>query len=289
MSRGAYEVEVVPSLTPAGAGTIADGAFELFRKQAVTLVLLSAATNVPLFAAIAGLVIFVRERGWAWGSFGYFATLGALSLAVAATAWLRAVGTGAMAHACASGAEDRAVGPAAALGAALRTGAALPLACAVRFAGVATGVAACLLPGLSVAGALAFLPHGVVLERRGVTDSMARSMSLATNGIVGLAGVATLALCVYAIGIAQIALAVRLAETVASLALPSGGGGWLARPEMPWLVLAVAKVLADPIVSAAVCGAWIDARIRADGTSLDLRIEAVSGARPALVSRGGAA
>lgn len=289
MTRGAYEVEVTPSLTPAGAGTIADGAFELFRRSAPALLLLSAATNVPLFAAVAGLVLFVRERGWAWGTLGYFAALAALSIAVAAAAWLRALGTGAMAHACAAGAEERHVGPAAALGAALRAGTALPLACAVRITGVAVGAAACVLPGISVAGAMAFLPHAVVLEHRGVTGALGRSLTLSTNGVVGLAAVAALAACIYAIGAAQLLLAVRLLESLVTLALPSVKAGWTARPEMPWMLLAATKVIADPIVSAGVCAAWIDARIRADGTDLDLRIEAVTGRTPALASTPGAA
>lgn len=289
MRRGELEIEVVPSLTPSGAGTIADGAFELFRRSAPVLLLLSAATNVPLFASVAVLVIFIRDRGWAWGTFGYFATLAALSIAIAAAAWLRAIGTGAMAHACAAGAESRSVGTAEALGAALRAGASLPLACAVRLGGVAIGLMACVLPGLSVAGALAFLPHGVALEGRGVTASLRRSMVLATNGIVGLTAVAVLGLCVYVVGAAQLILSVNLVESLVSIALPSVKGGWGTRPETPWLLLAATKIIADPLVSAGVCAAWIDARIRADGTDLDLRIDAIAGRTPALASGGDAA
>ena len=79
MSRGrAFEVDVAPSLTPIGAGALADASFELFRRGAFSLLVLSAATNVPLFASIAALVLFVRDRGWAWGTVSYFVVLALL-------------------------------------------------------------------------------------------------------------------------------------------------------------------------------------------------------------------
>lgn len=284
--RNAFDVEVIPSLTPAGAGALADASFEIFRRAAIPLVVLSAATNVPLFGAIAALVIFVRDRGWSWGTFSYFAVLALLSIALALAAWLRAIGTGAMAHAAARAGAGLEAGAASSLGAALRVGAALPLVCAVRFGAAAIGLLACAAPGLSVLAAMAFAPHGVVLEGKGVSGAVLRSMKLATSGAVGLVGAGALTLAIYLIGSLQLLLAVRLVELLVTLAIPSVSGGWLSRPEAPWLLFAGAKVLADPLVSSAAAAVWMDARIRADGLDLELRAQRVAGENPSLVPGG---
>ena len=286
MRGGAFEVDVSPSLTPVSAGTIADAAFELFRKAGPSLLVLSAGTNLPLFAGIAGLVLFIRERGWTWGSPEYFVPLAAIAVAIAIAAWLRALGTGAMAHACAAAAEGRPAGPASALRAALGVGAALPLACALRLAGAAIGLAACLLPGVTIVAGLAFVPHAILFERRGVAGAAMRSLSLAGSGAMGLIAVGFLAVSIYLVGFLQLILAARLAEALVALALPSLGGGWLSRPEAPWAILAATKILADPLVSAGACAAWMDSRIRSDGTDLDLRVQHVAGEIPSLASEG---
>ena len=279
----AFEVDVEPSLTPSSAATLADGAFEVFRKAATPLIVLSGATNLPLFAAAAGLVLFIRERGWAWGSVGYFVVLALLSIAVALAAWLRAVGTGAMAHAAARASAGQSAGVASSLGAALRAGAVLPLVCAVRLVAVSIGLAACFLPGLSVLGGLALAPHAAVLEGRGFGGSIGRALRLATTGITGLSAAGAVTAAVYLVGTLQLLLAVRLAEALTTLVLPTLPGAWLARPETPWLLLAAAKTLADPFVSAASATVFTDARIRADGLDLELRTQAVAGETPALL------
>lgn len=289
MSRGsAFEVDVVPSLTPVGAGALTDASFELFRRGAFPLLVLSAGTNVPLFASIAALVLFIRDRGWSWGTVSYFAVLALLGIAAALAAWLRAIGTGAMAHAAARAGTDRPSGPAESLGAALRVGAALPLICGIRLGSIAIGVAACGLPGVAVLAGLALTPHAVVLERKGVAGAIARGLRLSTVGVMGLAAAGALTVAIYLVGTLQLVLAVRLTETLVTLALPSVSGGWLSRPEAPWLLLCAAKVLADPLVSAATAAVWMDARIRADGLDLELRAQSISGASPALVPEGGA-
>lgn len=279
----AFEVDVIPALTPVGAGALADAAFELLRRGAFSLLVLSTATNVPLFASIAALVLFIRDRGWSWGTFGYFAVLTLLGIATALSAWFRAIGTGAMAYAAARAGAGRPAGPAASLGAALRVGAALPLVCAIRLGSIAIGFGACALPGLTVIAALAMAPHAVVLERQGVAGAMARSLRLSASGATGLAAAGALTISIYVIGSMQLLLALRLAEGLVTLAIPSLPGGWLTRPETPWLLLGAAKVLADPFVSAATAAVWMDARIRADGLDLELRAQSVAGETPSLV------
>ena len=279
----AFEVEVVPALTPVSPSALADATFELFRRGAFSLLVLSAATNVPLFASIAALVLFVRDRGWSWGTFSYFAVLTLLGFAAALSTWLRAIGTGAMAYAAARAGAGRPAGPAASLGAALKVGAALPLVCAIRLGSIAIGLGACALPGISVLAGLAMAPHAVVLEGHGVSGALARSLRLATAGATGLAAAGALNLAIYLIGTIQLVLALRLAEGLVTLAIPSLPGGWLQRPEMPYLLLGTAKVLADPFVSSATAAVWMDARIRADGLDLELRAQSVAGENPSLV------
>lgn len=285
----AYEVDVIPALTPVNAGALADAAFEVFRRGAFPLLVLSTATNVPLFASIAALVLFVRDRGWSWGTFSYFAVLAVLGFAAAFSAWLRAIGTGAMAHAAARAGTDRPSGAAESLGAALRAGAALPLVCAIRLAVVTFGLIACVLPGVSALAALALAPHAAVLEGKGVGAAIARGLKLSMSGATGLTAAGALTAAIYLIGTMQLALAVRLVEVVVGLALPSVPGGWLTRPEAPWLLLGAAKVLADPLVSSATAAVWMDARIRADGLDLELRAQSIAGVSPSLVPEGRAA
>src|SRR5205085_2932312 len=135
---------------------------------------------------------------------------------------------------------NREAGVASSLAAALKVGAALPLVCAVRVASVSIGLLACFVPGVSVLAAMAFAPHGVVLEKKGVSGAVLRGLKLSAAGATGLAAAGALTIAIYVIGTLQLLLAARLGEALVTIALPSFPGGWLTRPEAPWLLLAAA-------------------------------------------------
>lgn len=271
------EVRVVPSFRPSGPGQLADSAFEVWRAGVVPLTTISIIANVPLFVAIAGTYLWVRDRGWSWGSVGFFAPLAALCVLAAVGAWLRAVGTGAMAHASVVVLSGRAPSAARSLATAFSLGAAISLTAALRVLLVIGGFLLCGVPGAVALFAFALAPHAVVLERLSASDALVRSAKLAPRALGGIFVAVALALAGLLLGFAQILLFARLGETLAGLVLPLAETSLLSRPETVWLAIAIAKILVDPLVSAASAAAWVDARIRADGLDLELRSQRLAG------------
>lgn len=272
-------VEVKPWFRPAGPAGVADAAFETCRRAPSAFLALSLLVNVPLFASVAGLHVFVRERGVTWGSFSYFAILAVLSIAVAAAMWLRAVGTGALAHASVSAISRGEASAARSMRAALTAGASLGAISAFRLAAILAGAVACGLPAAIVYGAFALAPHVAVLEGLSVSQSFVRSARLAPRAAAGIFASTLLAVLVLVIGFVEILLFAQLAVVLAGAVAPSVPTGWLARPETAWVALAITKIIADPLVSAASTLAWIDARIRGEGLDLELRSQLVAGER----------
>lgn len=278
MSAG---IEIRPSFRPSGPAEIADGAFEIVRRSFGAMLAVSVLVNVPLFATAAGLAWWVREQGLLWGSPRYFAGLTLLSFAAGAATWLRAIGTGALAHAALVTISGREARPAASLAAAFRTGAAVPAALAIRAAMFGMGLVACVLPSLVVAGAFAFVTHAIVLERRGVSAALLRSVRVAPHAGGGLFAATALATLGWGIAALQVLLFVRLGASLSQAALPLPEIA-IAPNVLAWLAVGLAKIAVDPLVSAASASAWVDGLIRADGLDLELRAQRIAG-EPLLV------
>jgi hypothetical protein len=269
-------VSVAPVFRPAGAATIADAAFELVRRAPGTLIALSALANLPLMGAIGAILLYVRRRGFEWGSPHYFAVVGALAAACAAAAWMRAVGTGALAHASMVALCGRAPSASRSLAAALRSGAALAMACAARLVSIAFGLTLCVLPGIAAFFAFALAPQAVLLERVGVVAGLTRSAKLSARSLPAIGAAAILGLTAWGLVWVQLLAGTAAIEMAVNLLVPVKGS-ILARPETPWLAAAIAKVIADPLASAAGALAWVDGRIRTDGMDLDLRSARLAG------------
>lgn len=271
------EIRVAPSFRPSGPGRLADAAFEVWRAGVVPLTAISILANVPLFVAIAGTYLWVRDRGWSWGTPGFFVPLAALCALAAFATWLRAIGTGAMAHASVVVLSGRTPSAARSLSTALSLGAAVGLACALRVVLVLGGLALCGVPGAVALFAFALAPHAVILERLPASEALLRSTRLSPRALGGIFVAVALGVAGLALGFAQILLFLRLGQTLAGLAFPLAETSLLARPETMWVALALAKILVDPLVSAASAAAWVDARIRADGLDLELRSQRLAG------------
>lgn len=271
------DVSVTPNFRPASPAGIADGAFEVFRRAPVSFLVLSALANLPLFGAIAGLVLWVRTHGASWGSFSYFAVLALLSLAVAIAAWIRAVGTGALGHAAMRALAGGTPSTAASLGAAMRRGATLGVVCAVRLAAVLLGFAFCLLPGFLALGALALAPMLTVAEDLSVSQSITRSIHLSARAARGTFAATLLMIGLVLVGFVELLLGAQLALVLLGAVAPGVPTTFLEHPAVAWILLAVAKVIADPPVAAASAAALVDARIRAEGLDLELRSQLLAG------------
>lgn len=270
-------VEVTPVFRPGSPAALADAAFEVWRRAFSTLAAVSVLTNLPLFGALAALLLYVRDRGPSWGEPSYFVVLGLLSTVVALAAWWKAVGTAAGAHAATVSLAGRHASAVDSFGAALSVGAAAPLASAVRLAAVVGGLLFCVLPGPLAWFALALTPQAVVLERLPVSQALVRAVRIAPAAVPGVLTATVLALAGYALAFAQVYLVIRLGEMLVSLVVPTGSGSVLVRPEMPWLALALAKTAVDPLVAAAGAVAWVDGRIRLEGLDLELRSQRLAG------------
>lgn len=277
MAVTSAEIRVAPSFRPSGPGQIADSAFEVWRAALVPLTAISIIANVPLFVAIAGTYLWVRDRGWSWGSPGFFVPLAALCLLVAFGAWLRAIGTGAMAHASVIVLSGRTPSTARSLSTAFSLGAAIGLTAALRVTFILGGVLFCGVPGAVALFAFALAPHAVVLERLPASEALVRSARLSMKALGGIFTAVALALAGLLLGFGQILLFARLGETLAGLVIPLAETSLLSRPETMWVALALAKILVDPLVSAASAAAWVDGRIRADGLDLELRSQRIAG------------
>ena len=55
-------VQVTPSFRPGTPSSLADGAFEVFRRAPFSLLAISAAANLPIFAAASAMAILVRDQ-----------------------------------------------------------------------------------------------------------------------------------------------------------------------------------------------------------------------------------
>ncbi len=270
-------VERKTHFRPASVLALADGAFEIYRAAFGPLVTISLMANAPLFAAAAALVLYVRERGATWGSPTYFATVGALSVALALAAWIRAIGGGALAHASVTAICGRSPSAGISLRAGLAAGRRLGLLAAARWMALIGGLLACLLPAIPAVALLGFTAHAATLERAGTRRAIARSAAVAKGAAGGLTAAALLYGVGHLLGFAQLLLLVGLADGVRSLALPTGGVPWTARPEVVCLAAAVTKIFADPLTAAALGLAWVDGRIRTDGFDLELRSQRLVG------------
>src|SRR5436190_20044708 len=77
-------VMVRPLLKPGSPAALADAGFEALRAGAGAMLPISALANLPLAAAIAALVLWIREEGSTWGSPLYFAGLALIAVFLAA-------------------------------------------------------------------------------------------------------------------------------------------------------------------------------------------------------------
>ena len=270
-------VEVRPFFRPMSIAGVADSAFEVCRRAPAAFLALSLVINLPLFATVAALHVFVRDRGTSWGSVSYFGILGILSILVAASTWLRALGTGALAHASVTAIARGEASAFDSIVAALRCGATLGVLCALRLFLVIAGLTACVFPGALAFGALGLAPHAAVLENLSVSQSLVRSARLSPRAAAGLFAATILAVIVFVVGFVEILLFAQLAVVLAGAVAPAVPTGWLARPETAWIALAITKIVTDPLVSAASALAWLDARIRSEGLDLELRSQAIAG------------
>jgi len=277
-------VEVKPSFRPASPAAIADSAFELFRRAPLALLLLSALGNLPLIGALAGLLAFVRIKGFSWGDPSYFVVLGLISIAVGLCGWLRAIVTGALLHASVRAVANEKVSAAGSLWVALRFGASLGVVCALRLMTVVVGLACCGIPGVAAYGALALAPAAVVVEELSVSDALLRSIKLGPRAARGLFASALLGMITPVVAFLELLMFAQLAVMLLGLLVPGFPKDWLARPEAAWVALALAKTFTDPFVSAATALAWLDGRIRAEGLDLELRSQLLAGEKLGLTA-----
>lgn len=282
-------VQVSPWFRPASVAGVADSAFEVCRRAPAAFLALSLLVNLPLFASIAAVHVFVRDRGTTWGSVSYFLLLAVLSLLVAFAMWLRAIGTGALAHAAVSAIARGEASAFGSMAAALRHGATLGVLCAMRLVVVIAGLVLFVFPGVFAFGALALAPHTAILEGASVSQALVRSTRLAPRAAAGVFAATILAVLVFVVGFVEILLFAQLAVVLAGAVAPSVPTGWLGRPETAWIALAITKVIADPLVSAASALAWLDARIRSEGLDLELRSQVLAGEPLAIDPAGSAA
>src|SRR5579859_31189 len=183
--RKGQAVAVRPSFHARSPAALLDSAFEALRAAVGTLFALSALGNLPLAAVLAGLILWVRERGHTWGSPSYFLGVGGLSAGLALAAWVRALATGAMSYAALAALSGRGASLAEAAAHAFRSGSALALGAAVRLVAVVGGSLACLLPAALAYFALALLPTAIVAERLSVSEAAVRSSRLLPHALGG--------------------------------------------------------------------------------------------------------
>ena len=273
----AVDVQDKAFFRPISVTGVADSAVAVCRRAPAAFLALSLLVNLPAFAAIAALHVYVRDRGATWGSLSYFLILGILSLLVAGALWLRAVGTGALAFASVAAISR---GEASALGslrAAFGRGATLGVLSALRLVFVGAGLVVCVIPGVHAFGALAIAPHAALLENLSLSQAVVRSAKLSPRAAGGLFAATLLALIVFVVGFAEILLFAQLAVVLAGAVAPTVPTSWLGRPETAWNALAITKIITDPLVSASTSLAWLDARIRSEGLDLELRSQVISG------------
>lgn len=239
-------------LRPLTAGEILDGAFVLYRRHFGVLVAAALIPQLPVAAyhALAPAAGVAADGAGQGGVQVY-------DLLVTIFFW------GALVHLCAAAVQGGDVSLAAAY---RRARGVFPVLLGQTLLGaLATGAAALLLlvPGIAVYILLFLAPHAVVVEGRGVSDSLARSWSLTRPEWRRAAGVLTVSGIISMLPLLLLGAAEEMAGTGTVWAASASG-----------VLQTLLYALAYPLIAASATLLYFDCRVRAE--ALDLEADAMA-------------